>query len=73
MLLKSYISTQFIHVIHFNEITQYTNMVIVGGFLILNHFFTYQRKGTQELQVQAVNNILAGSQNQINNFTFVKN
>ena len=33
-------------------------------------FFTYQRKGNQELQIQALNIIVANLQNQINNFTF---
>ena len=33
MLTKSYITTQLIQIIHFNEITQYTNMIIVGRML----------------------------------------
>ena len=33
MLIKSYSTTQLIHIIHFNEITQYTNMVIVKASL----------------------------------------
>ena len=36
---------------------------------IQNHFFTYQRKGNQELQITLLNNIVAGLQNQINNIT----
>ena len=30
-VIKSYITTQLIHIIHSNEITQYTNMIIVEG------------------------------------------
>ena len=33
MLIKSYITTQLIQIIHFNEITQYTNMTIVEVLL----------------------------------------
>ena len=40
-----------------------------GIFIIHNHFFTYQRKGNQELQIQFSNNIVADLQNQINNIT----
>ena len=36
-------------------------------FVIQNHYFTYQRKGNHELQVQALDIIVAGLQNQINN------
>ena len=36
-------------------------------FVIQNHYFTYQRKGNHELQVQALNRIVADLQNQINN------
>ena len=31
------------------------------------NYFTYQRKGNHELQIQALNTIVAGLQNQINN------
>ena len=34
MLIKSYITTQLIQIIHFNEITQYTNMTIVEALLL---------------------------------------
>ena len=34
-----------------------------------NHHFTYQRKGNHELQVQALNTIVADLQNQINNIS----
>ena len=34
-----------------------------------NHYFTYQRKGNQELQIQALNIIVADLQNQINNLS----
>ena len=30
----------------------------------------YQRKGNQDIRIQALNNIVAGLQNQINNLTF---
>ena len=36
-------------------------------FVIQNHYFTYQRKGTNELAIQALNVIVADLQNQINN------
>ena len=36
-------------------------------FVTQNHYFTYQRKGNHELQIQALNLIVADSQNQINN------
>ena len=36
-------------------------------FIIQNHFFTYQRKGNQELQIHLLNDIVADLQNQINN------
>ena len=36
-------------------------------FVIQNHYFTYQRKGNHELQIQALNIIVADLQNQINN------
>ena len=38
-------------------------------FIIQNHYFTYQRKGNHELQVQALSLIVAGLQNQINNLS----
>ena len=34
-----------------------------------NHYFTYQRKGNHELQIQALNIIVADLQNQINNLS----
>ena len=36
-------------------------------FVIQNHYFTYQRKGNNELAIQALNIIVADLQNQINN------
>ena len=36
-------------------------------FIIQNHYFTYQRKGNHELQIQALNHTVADLQNQINN------
>ena len=38
-------------------------------FVIQNHYFTYQRKGNDELQIQALNAIVADLQNQINNLS----
>ena len=38
-------------------------------FVIQNHYFTYQRKGNNELAVQALNIIVADLQNQINNLS----
>ena len=35
-------------------------------FVIQNHYFTYQRKGNNELQIQALNAIVADLQTQIN-------
>ena len=35
-------------------------------FVIQNHYFTYQRKGTHELQIQALNIIVAGLHHHIN-------
>ena len=38
-------------------------------FVIKNHYFTYQRKGNNELAIQALNFIVADLQNQINNLS----
>ena len=38
-------------------------------FVIQNHYFTYQRKGNHELQIQALNPIVADLQNQIKNLS----
>ena len=38
-------------------------------FVIQNHYFTYQRKGNNELAVQALSTIVAGLQTQINNLS----
>ena len=40
------------------------------SFITQQNHFTYQRKNNQELQIQASSNVVADSQNQINNFTF---
>ena len=37
--------------------------------VIQKHYFTYQRKGNHELQIQALNIIVADLQNQINNLS----
>ena len=39
------------------------------SFITQQNYFTYQRKGNQELQIQALNIIVADLQNQINNIT----
>ena len=38
-------------------------------FVIQNHYFTYQRKGNHDLQIQALNIIVADLQTQINNLS----
>ena len=38
-------------------------------FVTQNHYSTYQRKGNHELQIQALNIIVADLQNQINNLS----
>ena len=38
-------------------------------FVIQNHYFTYQRKGNNELAIQALNIIANDLQNQINNLS----
>ena len=38
-------------------------------FVTQSHYFTYQRKGNQELQIQLSNNIVADLQNQMNNLS----
>ena len=39
------------------------------SYVIQNHYFTYPRKGNHELQIQALNTIVADSQNQLNNLS----
>ena len=39
------------------------------SFITQQNYFTYQRKGNQELQIQLLSNIVADLQNQINNIT----
>ena len=39
------------------------------SFITQQNYFTYQRKGNQELQVQSSNNIAADLQTQINDIT----
>ena len=38
-------------------------------FIIQQHYFTYQRKGNNELQIQALNAIVADLQTQIHNLS----
>ena len=49
-----------------NTIHKYDNR---RTFVIQNHLFAYQRKGSQELQIQLLNNIVAELQHQINDIT----
>ena len=49
-----------------STIHKYDNRV---SFTLQQNFFTYQRKGNQELQIQASNDVVADLQNQINNPT----
>ena len=49
-----------------NAIHKYDNR---RSFITQQNYLTYQRNGNRELQVQALNNIVAGLQNQINEFT----
>ena len=42
-------------------------------FVTQSRYFTYQRKGNHEVQIQALNLIAAGSQNQINNSSTLPN
>ena len=49
-----------------NTIHKYGNR---GQIALQQTHFTYQRKGNQELQIQALNIIVADLQNQINNIT----
>ena len=39
------------------------------SYVMQNHYFTYQRKGNNELEIQALNIIVADLQNQINNLS----
>ena len=39
------------------------------SFIIRQNYFTYQRKGNQELQIQALSIIVSDLQDQINNIT----
>ena len=48
-----------------NTTNNYNNSL----FVILNHYFTYQRKGKHELQIHALNTIVADLQNQINDLS----
>ena len=50
-----------------NTIHNYDNL---RRFTIHNHFFTYQRNGNHELQIQALDYIVADLHNQIYSFTF---
>ena len=49
-----------------NTIHKYDNR---RSYIAQQNYFTYQRKGNQELQIQLLNNIVADLQNQINNIT----
>ena len=49
-----------------NTIHKYDNR---RSCIIQSHYFTYQRKGNQELQIQLLNKMIADLQNQINDIT----
>ena len=70
MLVKSYITTQLIQIIHSNEIRNtihtHENRRI---FFFQQSYFTYQRKGNQELEVQLLNSSIADLQNTNINLT----
>ena len=68
MSVKIYIITQAIQILCIRGIILIIVMTIENSFL-QQHYFTYQRKGNQELQIQLLNNIVADLQNQINNST----
>ena len=66
MLVRTY------HIIQVMQISCIRGILLTtttGQFVIQNHYFTYQRKGNHELQIQALNVIVAGLQNQINNLS----
>ena len=70
MLIESYIRTQLIQIIHSNEKNTIHKSAHRRSYILQQNYFTYQRKGNQELQIQALSDIVADLQNQINNFTF---
>ena len=45
---------------------KFTNNDNRRSYSTQQNYFTYQRKGNHELQIQALNTIVAGLQNQIN-------
>ena len=67
MLIRSYITTQLIQIIHFNEITQYTNMITVEVYYSAT--LLYISKGDQDLQIQILNTIVADLQKQMYNLS----
>ena len=66
MSVKNHIATQAI-LIFYGSVEYYLKNDNRRQLVIQHHYLTYQRKGNHELQIQALNTIVAGSQNQINN------
>ena len=64
MLVKSHITTSHTDFMYQMNTTSNDNKI---QFVMQSHYFTYQRKGNHELQIQALNIIVADLQNQINN------
>ena len=44
-------------------------MTLAEHFIAQQSYFTYQRKGNQELRIQLLDDVVAGLHNQIINFT----
>ena len=65
MSVKNHITIRVIQIFMFKRST--TNNDNRRQFVIQNHYFTYQRKGNNELAIQALSIIIADLQNQINN------
>ena len=70
--MKTDMTTQLIQIIHSIEITQYTDMIVVGVIFYSKTISHTNEKVNQELQIQALSGIVADLQNQINNFTFAR-
>ena len=66
MLVKNHITTQATDLMYQRNTTTHNNR---RSYILQQNHFTYQRKGNHELQVQALNIIVADLQNQINNLS----
>ena len=65
MLVKNHITIRVIQILCIRGNT--TNNDNRRQFVIQNHYFTFQRKGNNELAIQALNILVADLQTQINN------